>query len=194
MVRDNPSISEKAQRSHTGDVLQSLPPGQPWLSYIAMASPTRQFGRLSIGGNMPDSQRRGETYSHEESPIPSDDDSGSVENSSESESGNDDEEELVESSTLQARSGITYDLAGLDPDSEARAFVGLTGQFDVVECVAAQGGYDFQLSEQPRVHVGSDRDTCSCSAFQRQPNTACQHIYVSALRQRKPVLTSQVAS
>lgn len=126
-----------------------------------------------------------ERHSHDpsDSQSPSDDDdSGAMRNSSESASGEGDggeESESAEPSTLQARSGITYDLAELDSDSEAKAVVGLTGRFDVVECVAAHGGYEFQLSEQPRVHVGSNRDTCTCSAFQRQPDTACQHIFVS---------------
>lgn len=157
-----------------------------------MASPTRQFSRLSIGGNMPASRRRSEISSHE-SHSPSDDDSDPVEDSSESASG-EGEEEFAESSTLQARSGITYDLTGLDFDSEAKAVVGLTGEFDVVECVAADNGYDFQLSEQPRVHIGLDRDTCSCSTFQRQPTAACQHVFVSSLQRRESALTSQVAS
>lgn len=129
---------------------------------------------------MPVSRRRSEISSHE-SHSPRDDDSGSVENSSESASGEEEEEEFAESSTLQAKSGITYDLTGLDFDSEAKAVVGLTGEFDVVDCVAADSGYDFQLSEQPRVHIGVDRDTCSCSAFQRQPSAACQHVFVSPL-------------
>lgn len=122
---------------------------------------------------------RGQRHSHEE-PTSSSDESELEENSSEeNESGDVEEEESAESSTVQARSGITYDLAGLDTDSEAKAVLGLTGQFDVVECVSSHGGYDFQLSDHPRVHIGSDRHLCTCSSFEHQPESACQHIFVS---------------
>ena len=89
------------------------------------------------------------------------------------------EEGSSESSTVQARSGITYELVNLDADSEARALLGLTGRFDVVNCQTTQTGYDFQLSERPRVHLGSDTYTCTCSSFQSRPDVACQHIFVS---------------
>lgn len=89
------------------------------------------------------------------------------------------EEGSSESSTVQARSGITYDLANLDADSEARALLGLTGRFDVVQCQTTQTGFDFQLSERPRVHIGSDTYTCTCPSYQGRPDVACQHIFVS---------------
>lgn len=120
---------------------------------------------------MPVSQGGQSVSSDSQSPN---DDSEPIQNSSESASEEDDV------STVQATSGITYDLTDLDSDSGAKAVVGLTGEFDLVECVGVEGGYDFQLSEQPRVHVGLDRDTCSCSTFQRQPDAACQHIFVSS--------------
>lgn len=94
----------------------------------------------------------------------------------------DEEEDVTESSqssTVQARSGITYDLAHLDPDSEARALLGLTGRFDEIHCESTQTGYDFRLSERPQVHIGSGTYTCTCSAYQSRPDVACQHIFVS---------------
>jgi hypothetical protein len=96
--------------------------------------------------------------------------------SGESRSGGDESAGL---STVQANSGIVYDLARLDGDSEARALVGLTSQFDVVGCRAIPAGYDFQLSERPRIHIGSDAYTCTCSTFSGHPEMACQHIFVS---------------
>lgn len=90
-------------------------------------------------------------------------------------------EESSQSSIVQARSGITYDLAHLDPDSETRALLGLTGRFEVVHCHTTQTGYDFRLSERPKVHLGSDTYTCTCSAYQSRPDVACQHIFVSSL-------------
>lgn len=128
---------------------------------------------------------------------PSDDNSGMMQDSNEGseeaegeeveeeEEEEEEEEGSSESSTVQARSGITYDLAQLDSDSEARALLGLTGRFDVVQCQTTQTGYDFQLSERPRVHIGSDTYTCTCASFQSRPDVACQHIFVSPLAPQK---------
>ncbi|KAG2014770.1 hypothetical protein GB937_006489 [Aspergillus fischeri] len=87
-------------------------------------------------------------------------------------------EESAGLSAVQANSGIVYDLARLDGDSEARALVGLTSHFDVVGCCSISGGYDFQLSERPRVHIGSDAYTCTCLTFSGHPEVACQHIFL----------------
>ncbi|KAJ5213359.1 hypothetical protein N7449_000528 [Penicillium cf. viridicatum] len=113
------------------------------------------------------------------------DDSSSEESSSdgEEESEDDDEEssdvEQSESNSaaVLATSGITYDLSQLDSESEARAFVGLTGRFDVVNCRSTPAGYDFQLSDRPQVHIGADSSTCTCAIFQDRPDGACQHIF-----------------
>ncbi|GIC93404.1 uncharacterized protein Aud_009891 [Aspergillus udagawae] len=86
-------------------------------------------------------------------------------------------EESAGLSIVQANSGIVYDLARLDGDSEVRALVGLTSHFDVVGCRSIPGGYDFQLSERPRVHIGSDAYTCTCLTFSGHPEVACQHIF-----------------
>jgi hypothetical protein len=82
-------------------------------------------------------------------------------------------------SKVRAHSGITYDLSHLDTESEAQAMVGLMGEFDVVNCRASSEGFDFQLLDRPRVHIGPDSPTCTCSTFQDRPDGACQHIFVS---------------
>lgn len=94
----------------------------------------------------------------------------------------DDSEESTSTPTVRARSGITYDLRHLDRESGARAVVGLTGQFEVVNCRSSDSGYDFQLLDRPRVHLGSDSPTCTCSTFQAQPEVACHHIFVRCLK------------
>lgn len=91
---------------------------------------------------------------------------------------NDDNEDSTRTSTVRARSGITYDLRHLDTEPEARALVGLTGQFEVVNCRISDSGYDFQLLDRPRVHIGSESPTCTCSTFQARPEVACHHIFV----------------
>ncbi|KXG47267.1 Zinc finger, SWIM-type [Penicillium griseofulvum] len=88
-----------------------------------------------------------------------------------------DEQSESTSASVLAPSGITYDLSQLDSESEARAFVGLTGRFDVVNCRSTPAGYDFQLSDRPQVHIGSDSSTCTCPVFQDRPDGACQHIF-----------------
>ncbi|KAJ5683034.1 hypothetical protein N7462_006199 [Penicillium macrosclerotiorum] len=152
-----------------------------------MSPPTRQFHRLSIGQNMPDSQAQSSRTtraagraisSDNETPIHEDEerDSSAVENSSE-DADESSEEESTGPSTVVARSGITYDLSYLDDESEARALVGLTGQFDVVNCRASSSGYDFQFLDRPQVHLGPNAPTCTCSTFQDRPQMACQHIF-----------------
>ncbi|ODM17204.1 hypothetical protein SI65_07603 [Aspergillus cristatus] len=157
-----------------------------------MSAPTKQFHKLSIGGNMPDRRTQAERRAAGAGSRrwgDDDDDSELMQVSGESEQADEevdeeeveDEEEdvteLSQSSTVQARSGITYDLAHLDPDSEARALLGLTGRFDEIYCESTQTGYDFRLSERPQVHIGSDTYTCTCSAYQSRPDVACQHIF-----------------
>jgi hypothetical protein len=132
-----------------------------------MSAPTRQLHRLSIGGDVDVPVMNSQA---EEGSAAMNSSSG------ESRSGGDESAGL---STVQANSGIVYDLARLDGDSEARALVGLTSQFDVVGCRAIPAGYDFQLSERPRIHIGSDAYTCTCSTFSGHPEMACQHIFVS---------------
>ncbi|KGO56654.1 Zinc finger, SWIM-type [Penicillium expansum] len=99
------------------------------------------------------------------------------EDEDEDEESSDEEQSESNSSSVLATSGITYDLSQLDSESEARAVVGLTGHFDVVNCRSTPAGYDFQLSDRPQVHIGADSSTCTCAAFQDQPDGACQHIF-----------------
>ena len=150
-----------------------------------MSAPTGQFHRLSIGRNMRDTAlparpaRAGRPNSsdsdHEED---SSSESSSDREEDEEEESSDEQSESTSASVL-APSGITYDLSQLDSESEARAFVGLTGRFDVVNCRSTPAGYDFQLSDRPQVHIGPDSSTCTCAAFQDQPDGPCQHIFVS---------------
>ncbi|KAJ5612888.1 hypothetical protein N7510_006082 [Penicillium lagena] len=149
-----------------------------------MSAPTRQFHRLSIGRDMAGTRPQARTARAAGQPDPSDDDSGhddegddsSLDGSS-SEAEESDDDESTGTSAVLAGSGITYDLAQLDSESEARALVGLTGQFDVVNCRATRLGYEFQLSDRPQVHLGPDSYVCTCPTFQSRPDVACQHIF-----------------
>lgn len=192
-----------------------------------MSPPTRQFGRLSIGQNMPDDRAQvtgtarddgrparpdddeddGEEEEDDSSPAesPREENEGeegseeaerNSEESSQNDGSNDDaHNEPTSTSVVRARSGITYDLRHLDSESEARALVGLTGQFEVVNCRTSDSGYDFQLLDRPRVHIGSDSPTCTCATFQGRPEVACHHIFVRvpwalcSRFQTRPVLT-----
>ncbi|KAJ5082158.1 hypothetical protein N7532_011201 [Penicillium argentinense] len=140
-----------------------------------MPPPTRQFHRLSIGQNMPARDPRAARAGQD----PSDEREESESEFSEEESSEEEEEEEEEAgvSTILARSGITYDLSKLDTESEAQALVGLDEQLDVVNCRAASGGYDFQLMDRPRVHIGKDASSCTCSTFKERPDAACHHIF-----------------
>ncbi|EAU34768.1 predicted protein [Aspergillus terreus NIH2624] len=94
-----------------------------------------------------------------------------------SDDNNAEEGDSGQSLVIQGKSGISYDLAGLDPDSEARALVGLTSEFEVISCTTTETGYDFQLLERPRVHLNHNAYTCTCSTFASRPDVACQHIF-----------------
>lgn len=160
-----------------------------------MSPPTRQFHRLSIGQDMQEPRAQSTRTTRTRRPDPSDDDesgregeneTSSGERESEGEGSSDDEDddssdgdESTSASTVLARSGITYDLSSLDTESEAKALVGLTGQFDVLNCRTSSAGYDFQLLDRPKVHISAEAPTCTCSTFQGRPGTACQHIFVS---------------
>lgn len=163
-----------------------------------MSPPTRQFRRLSIEDTPDDRTQTSRTARDEGRPNPSDDeeeDSSSAESPSGEEAGDEEGEgegneessdESASESAVRAPSGTTYDLRHLDAESEARALVGLTGQYDVVDCRSSEAGYEFQLLDRPpRVHIGSGSPTCTCSTFQGRPGVACHHIFVSV---REPKL------
>ncbi|KAK1143651.1 hypothetical protein N8T08_006261 [Aspergillus melleus] len=138
-----------------------------------MSAPTRQFCKLSIASSM--SRPRSQNQRARPTEDDNNDDSenfGSDSEESEMEAG-----DSGESLTAQGKSGITYDLARLNSALEARALVGFSSQFEVITCCSMQTGYDFQLAEKARVHLGSDTYTCTCSAFSSQSNVACQHIF-----------------
>lgn len=170
-----------------------------------MSPPTREFRRLSLGQNTPDDREGPSSTAREAGQVDSSDDeegnSSAAESSNEEEkgeednddnddddgdesaeeSGEDDDEESGSASTVRAKSGILYDLRHLDTEVEARALVGLAGQYHVVNCRASDSGYDFQLLDRPRVHLSSDSPTCTCSTFRDRPDVACHHIFVCFL-------------
>lgn len=162
-----------------------------------MSPPTRQFHRLSIEDMPDDRAQTSRTVRGAGRPNASDNEEGEDSSSAESPSGGEASDEGDEGegnegssdgsageSTVRAPSGTTYDLRHLDAESEARALVGLTGQFGVADCRALESGYEFQLLDRPpRVHIGSGSPTCTCSTFQGRPGLACHHIFVSVLRE-----------
>lgn len=96
---------------------------------------------------------------------------------SEPESGTDFQSDLEDFTSFFSTSGITYSLTRLDAESQARAFVGLTGRFDVTSCRETSDGFDFQLSERRRIHIATDAYKCTCLASRRRPGVACEHIF-----------------
>lgn len=153
-----------------------------------MSAPTKQFHGLSITGDMPTTRSQPEKEPH------TDDSDSSELLRSESEESHAEEGDSAASSSVRGKSGITYDLARLDSDTEARALVGLTSQFKVVSCCTTRTGFDFQFIEQPRVHLGPEGYTCTCSTFSGRPNVACQHIFVSNLMPPPRVKFSSLSS
>lgn len=155
-----------------------------------MSAPTRQFHRLSIGQNMSEARAqstRAARTGQQDPPDEDEDDRGNEGDDDESEeSESEDVEETSDEehtipSTIQSHSGITYDLSSLDAEAGANALVGLRTQFEVVDCRASELGYEFRLLERPRVHLGPSLPTCTCSTFQRNPEVACQHIFVRCI-------------
>ncbi|KAF3398032.1 hypothetical protein F1880_005752 [Penicillium rolfsii] len=160
-----------------------------------MAPPTSQFHRLSIGQSMPEPRAqstRSARVAGRPGPADNDDETdresqGNNDSPAESSSEEDEEdeesseesseEESTRASTVRTRSGVTYDLSQLDTESEAKALLGLTGQFEVVNCGASSSGYDFQLLDRPRVHIDPGSPTCTCTTFQNRPDVACHHIF-----------------
>ncbi|RDW94021.1 uncharacterized protein DSM5745_01343 [Aspergillus mulundensis] len=108
---------------------------------------------------------------------------------------------MTDLTAVQASSGFVYDLrnSGLGPDTEARALLGLTTDFDVLFCERVREGYEFVFAERVRVRIplmrrgqtqGSldgegdgvegngygDSYECTCAVF-RGKDVACQHIF-----------------
>ncbi|KAJ5663950.1 hypothetical protein N7507_004681 [Penicillium longicatenatum] len=141
-----------------------------------MSAPTRQFHRLSISHDMPETRPTTRTGRPDPSDESEREDSSVEESEVESEEGESNDDE-ASGKTILARSGITYDMKNLDDETGANASVGLRSQYEVVNCRASDSGYDFQLLDRPQVHVGPDSTTCTCSTFQSRPQAACQHIF-----------------
>ncbi|KAJ6145543.1 hypothetical protein N7470_009438 [Penicillium chermesinum] len=141
-----------------------------------MSTPTRQFHRLSIGQNMPaESTREAHTPLHD--PPDEDEEDPSNEEEDDSSESEMDSHEDPSPSTITSQSRITYDLSSLDAEARANALVGLSTQFEVVDCRASHSGYDFQLLERPQIHLGQNPPSCTCLAFQSNPQVACQHLF-----------------
>lgn len=97
---------------------------------------------------------------------------------------NDNTSEETKLSRVLARSGIAYNICRLGSDGMSKALVGLTFQFDVVDCRTMHIGYDFRLSERPQVLIGPDGYKCTCGVFLNRPSVSCQHIFVSTVPPR----------
>ncbi|PGH02098.1 hypothetical protein AJ79_07735 [Helicocarpus griseus UAMH5409] len=133
-----------------------------------MSAPTSQLEQLSIGSNMAttrDQAQRGAETIREEKECA--DDSSSEEDGSESEDDTD---------TVQGNSEISYDLSNLSRSEKARAVSGLTGEFVVDKCRTTRDGFDFEVADHGRVHLGPGPMTCSCSDYEDDKH-ACRHVF-----------------
>jgi hypothetical protein len=158
-----------------------------------MSPPIKQLEELTIGKDMPttrsqthheqigdkgnDEENQEERETSEGSPARDDD-------TSNERSGSDNDDPTAGNTGLgvnmvRAPSKLVYDLEGLGAETKRRAISGLTGHFDVVSCLKGYQVYEFQLTDKPRVQIGSHKPKCSCSEYRSTPGIACQHIYVS---------------
>ena len=141
-----------------------------------MSAPTTQLGKLSIGENMPATTRSQAHARHEAVPYQAEDSSDS---DPEEEEEGEEPDSPSPSFHVRGRSSISYDLRQLSQDLRNRAVVGLKGQFVVSKCRSSHGGFDFQIEDHGRVHLGEGPLTCSCREFESSAE-ACRHIFVSA--------------
>jgi hypothetical protein len=144
-----------------------------------MSAPTRALGKLSIGRKMAPTtrsqgRRQGEADPYQERPQSDDHNTDEEDDSSSS----DESASPAPESLVHGKSTIAYDLRRLSEASRARAITGLTGDFGVEECRSNRAGFDFQVADHGRVHVGQGPLTCSCRDFERS-REACRHIFVS---------------
>ncbi|KAL4996044.1 hypothetical protein BDV10DRAFT_202633 [Aspergillus recurvatus] len=111
---------------------------------------------------------------------------------------------MTDMAAVKALSGLFYDLrgSGLDHETEARALLGLTTDYDVLLCERERAGCEFVFAERARVRIsllrrgqtqmsfGGDGDevvgsgysngdgyTCTCAVFRGRDDAACQHIF-----------------
>lgn len=109
--------------------------------------------------------------------VSSDDSSDNDEESSSSDEG-DESDSPAPSSLVRGQSMISYDLRRLSVPSRARAISGLTAEYAVDKCRSTRSGFEFQVSDHCRVHLGQGPLTCSCLEYGRSKE-ACRHIFVS---------------
>ena len=134
-----------------------------------MSAPTRSFGRLSIGDNMPttrsEAHRQRTLRPLEEEAPTSEEESSSV------------EEEPVDT-TWQSPSSIVYDTSDLSPISRSRVKAGMRGNFRVDQCHRRSNKtLEVQIHEFGRVQIGEDGIFCTCSESSNE--NACKHAFVS---------------
>ncbi|EAS28770.3 uncharacterized protein CIMG_07516 [Coccidioides immitis RS] len=137
-----------------------------------MSAPTRQLGKLSIGG-MPTTRaqtQRGASVPYETEPR--------SDSESEEETSSSDEEVPSQpiARVVRGSTNIPYDLGGLSPAARGRVMHGLKGEFVVDRCCATRRGFDFDVADHGRVGLNDGSLVCSCRDF-GQTNLACRHIY-----------------
>ncbi|KMU80693.1 hypothetical protein CISG_08757 [Coccidioides immitis RMSCC 3703] len=116
-------------------------------SKVPMSAPTRQLGKLSIGG-MPTTRaqtQRGASVPYETEPR--------SDSESEEETSSSDEEVPSQpiARVVRGSTNIPYDLGGLSPAARGRVMHGLKGEFVVDRCCATRRGFDFDVADHGRV-------------------------------------------
>ncbi|KAL4936118.1 hypothetical protein BDV06DRAFT_228191 [Aspergillus oleicola] len=143
-----------------------------------MSTPTGQFSGLSIRGSR----------SASGSGTNTDTDTDTSTGTSPAKGGSTMARRRADLAALKAPSGLVYDLrsSGLDRETEARALLGLTTDFELLFCGLEGEGYEFVFCERVRVRIclGGDEDededgeyTCTCAAFRGRRDVACQHAF-----------------
>ncbi|KAL4955695.1 hypothetical protein BDW69DRAFT_112350 [Aspergillus filifer] len=144
---------------------------------MQMSTPTGQFSGLSIRGSVDRDSNTG---------TDTDSSTGAGTRTSPVSGGSTMARGRTDLAALSAPSGLVYDLrgSGLDRETEARALLGLTTDFEVLFCGLEGEGYEFVFGERVRVKIDGDEDeedegeyTCTCAAFRRRRDVACQHVY-----------------
>ncbi|EEQ91862.1 hypothetical protein RJZ56_000860 [Blastomyces dermatitidis] len=139
-----------------------------------MSAPTKQLGKLSIGGRMSSARGQPERLGRAD-----DEEEHSADTSSEEEVSEGEGEGTASGSAkslVKGNSAILYNVAGLSGDVRARAMSGILGKFIVEKCHASEDGYAFQVLDHGLVHLGHGPMTCSCSEY-GDGTKACRHIF-----------------
>ncbi|KAL4968054.1 uncharacterized protein BDV14DRAFT_8038 [Aspergillus stella-maris] len=153
-----------------------------------MSTPTGQFSSLSIRGSVDTDSDTG---------TDTDSSTGTGTRTSPVSGGSTMARGRTDLAALRAPSGLVYDLrgSGLDRETEARALLGLTTDFEVLFCGLEGEGYEFVFGERVRVRIDGDEDeegdyTCTCAAFRGRRDVACPHIFQWLLDQLRGQLVS----